>query len=124
MPVIVAANPKGGVGKSTACLVLAAAGMSCGCRSKDLVFTTYTKVGLHMTAEGTTPTSLQFGYKRFEGAIIPVDPAVAATNGVVTVAPIYAAVSVTNGWFSGIAIRQVFATGAAATNTAATGIIE
>ena len=109
---------------TTACLAIAAAGFLCGCRSTDLVFTTYTKVGLHMTAEGNTPTSLQFGYKRFEGAIIPVDVAGAAKDAKPAMAPIYAAMSVTNGWWSGIGIQQVFATGEAATHSAESGIIK
>jgi hypothetical protein len=103
-------------------LLLAVAGGLTGCRSTDLVFATYTKVGLHMTSEGSVPTSVQFGYKRFEGAVIPVDPT-QATNGAAPMAPLYAGIAVTNGWLSGISIEQVFATGAAATNAATRGLL-
>lgn len=90
-----------------------------GCHSDALVFTTYTKVGLHASATGNTPNNLMFGYKRFEGAIIPVDP----TKPESDVASVYAAISLTNGWFSGIHLQQVFATGDAAVSASTNGLL-
>jgi hypothetical protein len=85
-----------------------------GCQAdKNLYFTTYTKVGLHATSVGGQPDSVVFGYKRFEGALIPVDPET-ATGKPQDMASLYAAIGVTNGWLSGLKIKQVFATGAAA----------
>ncbi len=98
-----------------ACVLLAAA----GCHNDALVFTTYTKVGLHASATGNTPNNLMFGYKRFEGAIIPVDP----TKPESDVASVYAAISLTNGWFSGIQLQQVFATGDAAVSASTNGLL-
>ncbi|HTI69326.1 MAG TPA: hypothetical protein VMF06_05145 [Candidatus Limnocylindria bacterium] len=88
-----------------------------GCQSKQLVFTTYTKVGLNISATGNLPNSLTFGYKRFEGAIVPVDPS-KASNGVPEMPSVYAVMGVTNQWFKGISIYQRFATGVAAENIA------
>ena len=90
-----------------------------GCHNDALVFTTYTKVGLHASATGNTPNNLMFGYKRFEGAIIPVDP----TKPESDVASVYAAISLTNGWFSGIHLQQVFATGDAAVSASTNGLL-
>jgi hypothetical protein len=91
--------------------------MAGGCASKQLVFTTYTKVGLNITATGEVPNSLTFGYKRFEGAIIPVDPS-KVTNGSPEMPSVYAAIGVTNKWLKGLHIYQKFATGTAAENIA------
>jgi len=56
--------------------VVLLAGLLSGCRTGThlLFFTTYTKVGLDISAVNGTPTQALFGYKRFEGAIVPVDP--------------------------------------------------
>lgn len=91
-------------------LPIAVMALVAGCQSTNLVFTTYTKVGLNITAVDAQPTSLMFGYKRFEGAIIPVNPD--KEPGVV--APVYAAIAITNKWLSGLRITQAFATGDAA----------
>ena len=98
-----------------ACVLLAGS----GCHNDALVFTTYTKVGLHASATGNMPNNLMFGYKRFEGAIIPVDP----TKPESDVASVYAAISLTNGWFSGIHLQQVFATGDAAVSASTNGLL-
>lgn len=103
--------------KTPLLLLTLAALLAGGCQSNQLVFTTYTKVGLNITATGELPNHLMFGYKRFEGAIIPVDPA-AVTNGNPEMPSVYAAVGVTNKWFKGLHIYQKFATGAAAENIA------
>ncbi len=44
------------------------------CSNTHLIFATYTKVGLHIGMSNQVPTEAVFAYKRFEGAIIPVDP--------------------------------------------------
>lgn len=104
-------------------LLLPAAGLALvasGCHNDALVFTTYTKVGLHASATGNTPNNLMFGYKRFEGAIIPVD----ASKPESDVASVYAAISLTNGWFSGLHLQQVFATGDAAVSASTNGLLK
>ena len=98
------------------CLVVICA----GCKNDTLVFSTYTKFGLHASATGNTPNNLMFGYKRFEGAIIPVDAS--KTNS--DVASVYAAIGLTNSWFSGLQLQQVFATGAAAELVATNGLLK
>lgn len=90
-----------------------------GCKNDALVFTTYTKVGLHASATGNTPNNLMFGYKRFEGAIIPVDAAKPEAD----VASVYASIGLTNGWFSGLHLQQVFATGDAAVSASEKGLL-
>lgn len=90
-----------------------AAALTSGCQSKQLVFTTYSKVGLHVSATGQVPNNMIFGYKRFEGAIVPVDLAKAA-EGNPEIASVYAAIAITNKWGNGLHIYQRFATGAAA----------
>lgn len=102
-------------------LVLATTALLCGCQSNDLVFTTYTKVGLHISAVDSTPTSVNFGYKRFEGAIIPVNRET-ATGKPEEAASLYAGMAVTNSWLRGLYIRQSFATGEAAVQAAKEGI--
>jgi len=60
---------------STAVVVLLLTGLLSGCRtSNHLLFMTYTKMGLDISTVNGTPTQALFGYKRFEGAIVPVDP--------------------------------------------------
>lgn len=98
-------------------LALAAVVLVSGCQSNQLIFTTYTKVGVNITATGEIPNNLTFGYKRFEGAIIPVDPSKAA-NGNPEMPSVYAAIAVTNKWGKGLHIYQKFATGAAADKAA------
>ena len=96
---------------------------ACSVSSDSLIFTTYTKVGLDVTATGATPTEAVFGYKRFEGAIIPVEPPEPAdpndpqANDPKTHS-VFAGLCIKNGWLGGLDIHQVFATGAAAEKTA------
>lgn len=84
-----------------------------GCAQRSLVFTTFTKVGLDVTAIDGNPSSLMFGYKRFEGAIIPVDP-MPGQDGAPAMPSVFASVAVTNKWFKGLHVKQRFATGVAA----------
>jgi len=101
----------------------------CACASDSLIFTTYTKVGLDISATNQVPTQANFGYKRFEGAIIPVDiensTAVESTADEESKLPsdaksVYAEVFVKNSWVQGLTIKQRFATGAAADKAANT----
>ncbi len=97
---------------------LLAGGLVVGCTAKHLAFTTYTKVGLDISTADGAPTQAVFGYKRFEGAIIPVQ--VQAEDGSEPeVMSVYAALDLTNNWLEGLSILQVFATGQAAKNAAA-----
>lgn len=89
-------------------------GFTSGCATDHLIFTTYTKVGLDMTVAEGTPTEAVFGYKRFEGAIVPVDP----DEEDAEVPSIYAGVCVENSWIYGLEVGQVFATGESAKNVA------
>lgn len=59
--------------------------MGSACGDTHLFFATYTKTGLHIELGEAAPSEAVFGYKRFEGAIIPVDslsrdPAAAARD--------------------------------------------
>lgn len=101
--------------------LLAVVSLTPGCGSTNhLVFTTHTKAGLDITATNGTPSGLMFGYKRFEGAIVPVDTKGALAAGQEPkMMSIYASLDLNNGWFQGISIFQVFATGRAAENAAA-----
>ena len=86
-----------------------------GCTPRHLVFTTYTRFGVNITAAGDVPTNLAFGYKRFEGVIIPVDPANAdGTNPALP--SVRATLDLTNRWFNGLTLEQTFSTGKAAEN--------
>ena len=89
----------------------------CSCANDHLAFTTFTKVGLDISAAESTPTSAMFGYKRFEGALIPVDPKDTDIDPG-DVHSVYAAIDLNNQWLGGIDIKQVFATGEAAVNAA------
>lgn len=102
----------------TMSLLIAALGLlATGCASRTLVFTTYTNVGLDISAANGTPTSAVFGYKRFEGAIVPVDPTRRTeTDG--DAMSVYAAINLKNEWLQGLSVVQVFATGDAATSAA------
>ena len=88
-----------------------------GCQSNRLVFTTYTKVGIDLSATNTSASGLMLGYKRFEGALVPVDMA-KATGADTDLMPVFAALDMKNGWFQGIRLVQLFATGTAAINLA------
>ncbi len=89
--------------------------MATGCTPRHLVFTTYTRVGLNLTAAGDVPNNFGFGYKRFEGVIIPVDPAKAdGTNPALP--SVRATLGLTNRWFNGLTLDQTFSTGKAAEN--------
>jgi len=92
---------------SVACL------MATGCTSRHLVFTTYTRVGINMTAAGEVPTNLGLGYKRFEGLIIPVDPS-KADPAKPNLPSVRASLKFHNRWFKGLDLEQDFATGEAA----------
>lgn len=85
-----------------------------GCGSTDhLVLTTYTKVGIEVSTVDGKPTQLVLGYKRFEGALVPVDPhADPETEAMST----FAAFNMRNGWWDGVKIDQFFATGKSATD--------
>ena len=85
-----------------------------GCSSKNLIFTTYTTVGLDISATDAKPTKAVFGYKRFEGAIVPVDP----TDETKEAMSVYAGINLKNQWLQGLDLVQVFATGKAAENAA------
>lgn len=85
-----------------------------GCANRHLFFSTYTKVGVDVTVEGQIPRQAVFGYKRFEGAIIPVK----VESGEPELASVYAGIRLSNTWTKGVQICQVFATGAAAASWA------
>jgi len=98
-----------------------------GCNSGKLFFTTYTKFGLDVSVTNLKPTQAMFGFKRFEGAIIPVEVKKAEKEGANGGAEsasdeepeamsVFAAIEVKNSWIKGLKIRQVFATGPAADN--------
>jgi hypothetical protein len=59
-----------------------------------------------------------FGYKRFEGAIIPVDPAKVDKDGKPQMASVFAGIAIKNSWLDGLDIAQVFGTGKAASTLA------
>lgn len=102
---------------ATACIVTVAALLSWGCTTNTLVFTTYTNFGLDISAANGTPTKAVFGYKRFEGAVVPVDPSKrTATDG--DAMSLLAAMDLENGWLNGLTVVEVFATGPAAVNAA------
>ena len=84
-----------------------------GCRSQHLVFTTYTKVGLDVSTTNGQLANGTFGYKRFEGAIIPVDESSTAGNPE-DAKSVFAGIAIRNGWLRGLELRQVFGTGQAA----------
>jgi hypothetical protein len=91
------------------------------CRTTHLVFTTYTKVGLDVSTQDGQPTQAMLGYKRFEGAVIPVDLESSTAEGGVPkdAKSVFAAISVDNSWIQGLKIHQVFATGKSAEDVAA-----
>lgn len=96
-----------------------------GCASGDnLIFVTYTKVGVDVSGVQQTPTDATFGYRRFEGAIIPVDRSEVGTVSVGSgqmpkdAASVFAQILLKNGWISGVTVSQVFATGDAAVEAA------
>ena len=109
--------------KSSAVGAIGALVVLTGCKTDHLVFTTYTKVGVEVAAVDVQPSHATLGYKRFEGAIIPVDVGRKGDDDAPKtsedmkkkVASVYAEMDVENGWFKGIDISQVFATGKAAT---------
>lgn len=84
--------------------------MTTGCTPRHLVFTTYTRLGLNITAAGDVPTNLGFGYKRFEGVIIPVDPTKADPKNP-AIPSVQATLHLTNRWFDGVTLEQTFSTG-------------
>lgn len=101
----------GGIG--TGLLFLAA-----GCGTRNLLFTTYTTIGLDVSATDAKPTKAVLGFKRFEGAIIPVNPKQEKDpKKNPDVASVYAAIDLDNHW-TGLSVCQVFATGDPAKNLA------
>lgn len=87
----------------------------CSTGKEHLVFTTYSKVGVDLALANGSPAEAVFGYKRFEGAIVPVSPT--STAGAPDDAKsIFAGMAIDNGWMDGLCIKQVFATGDAAVN--------
>jgi hypothetical protein len=96
-----------------ACLVF----LTPACAPRSLIFTTYTTVGLDISATDAKPTKAVLGYKRFEGAIVPVDPEARDAAGAEREAmSVYAAVAMSNTWLNGLDLTQAFATGPAAVN--------
>ena len=101
---------------ATGCLLsggLAATLLVAGC-AKDLLFMTYTTLGVELTGQGNIPTSVRLAYKRFEGAVIPVDPKTGA-EALSVLASIDAEQSL---WT--VRVNEVFATGEAAKTAATT----
>ena len=94
-------------------LALSLSGLLTGCATGQLTFLTYTKVGLDVSTTEQQPTAAVFGYKRFEGAIIPVDKTDEEA------ASVYASIDLENHWLCGLDVVQLFATGKAAENVAA-----
>ena len=94
--------------------VVFALGLS-GCATDYLVFTTYTKVGLDISFVNQAPRQVVFGFKRFEGAVIPIDKE--DKDG--EVASVFAAIRLSSNWLTGMKIYQDFATGDAAVQAAA-----
>ncbi|MCR9093060.1 MAG: hypothetical protein NXI30_02475 [bacterium] len=99
---------------TTACATALFSASGCSVSSDSLIFTTYTKVGLDVSATDGTPTEAVFGYKRFEGAIVPVDE----TSDEPATHSVFAGLCIENSWLGGLDIHQVFATGAAAETAA------
>ncbi len=109
-----------------------AAGLLAGCPTKYLVFSTYTKAGLDIALADGQPARAMFGYKRHEGAIVPVDQCADRTpqdaadvtselcpDGKETEAmSVYAGLDLENSWINGLHIVQLFATGKSAVNAA------
>lgn len=93
-----------------------------GC-GRDLIFTTYTTVGVEVKGVNNIPTALRLGYKRFEGAVVPVDlKARDAQEKHLPAHSIFAGMEVEQKAF-GVRVAQVFATGEAAkAASAAAGI--
>ena len=89
-----------------------------GCEANHLVFTTYTKVGLDISATDAQPTQMMLGYKRYEGAIVPVELPESAGEVQEEAMSVYSAMELRNDWFDGLEVLQVFATGQAAVNAA------
>jgi hypothetical protein len=93
--------------------------MLSGCSTNHLYFSTYTKVGLDVSTTDGQMVNGTFGYKRFEGAIIPVDPEKLDADGKPQIASVFAGIAIKNSWLDGLDIAQVFGTGKAAAALAA-----
>lgn len=120
--------------KRLLCFLGMAAALSvlAGCQTKYLVFSTYTKAGLDIALADGQPTRAMFGYKRHEGAVVPVDQcsdttppdgadgasALCAGQGEADAMSVYAGLDLKNSWVSGLHIVQLFATGKSAVNAA------
>ncbi len=78
----------------------------CSCTGNDhLIFATATKVGVDVTAVKGTPVNATVGYRRFEGAVLPVD------SGSNKIADIAAKIDLQNSFSDGLTIDQEFRTG-------------
>lgn len=87
------------------------AGLSgCTTNGRHLIFSTYTKLGVEMSFVDQAPRQFIFAYKRFEGAIVPVDKDDDKTE----MPSLYAAININSNWLNGLDIYQEFATGSAA----------
>jgi hypothetical protein len=97
--------------------IISTALLTASCAPNTLLFTTYTNLGLDVSVANGSPTKAVFGYKRFEGAIIPVDPSKRTqTDG--DAMSVFAAIDLKNEWLAGLSVLQIFATGEAAVNAA------
>lgn len=91
------------------CLI---AGLSSGCRAPALVFTTVTVIGAEATADEGLEHHFLVGYKRFEGALVPLLPESSSITGEGAYS-VFATLDFKAGMFR-TKIAQVFATGSAA----------
>lgn len=84
-----------------------------GC-ARNLIFSTYTTIGFELKGESEIPTSVRLAYKRFAGAVVPVDPQLDdPAHSVVAI------IDAEQSWWR-VRVNQVFATGAAADQAAHT----
>lgn len=84
------------------------------CKGNNLVVATYTKTGLHVTAVDTVPTDAVFGFKTFQGEVLPVDPESPDARA----SSVIAGVHISNSWLKGLKARSLIATGTAAEKAA------
>ncbi len=101
--------------RCTAAVIVAASASLAGCTSKYMTVTTFSKVGIDVTAgpASVVPPAV-VGYKRFEGAIIPVDPAHVTDEASPDAPSVFTLFAMRNDWLGGVRIYQAFATGHAA----------
>lgn len=82
------------------------------------MFATYTMFGVEIKGEGITPTAIRLAYKRFEGAVVPVD---ASAKDDVKAHSVLAGIQAEQDLWV-VRINQVFATGEAARIAATTEV--